>query len=39
MENGKIHVDGDIKELSDHINGGNIYHKGKLIVENGKKLI
>jgi len=35
MKNGKIHVEGDIEGLSDYISGGNIYHKGKLIVENG----
>jgi len=36
IKSGEIHVDGDIEELSNHISGGNIYHKGKLIVENGR---
>jgi len=39
MEGGKIHLNGDYESLSNYINGGNIYHKGKLIVENGRKLI
>jgi len=39
MEGGKIHLNGDYESLSGYISGGNIYHKGKLIVENGRKLI
>jgi len=39
MEGGKIHLNGDYESLSNHISGGNIYHKGKLIVEGGRKLI
>jgi len=39
MEGGKIHLNGDYESLDDYISGGNIYHKGKLIVENGMKLI
>ena len=38
MKDGKIHLNGDYKSLGDFILGGNIYHKGKLIVENGKRL-
>jgi len=39
MKNGKIHLNGDYKGLSKYISGGNIYHKDKLIVGNGRKLI
>jgi len=39
MRDGKIYLNGDYKSLSDYIYGGNIYHKGKLIVKNGEKLI
>ena len=39
MKDGEIHLNGDYESLSDHIKGGNIYHKGKLIVENGRKRI
>jgi len=39
MEGGKIHLNGDYKSLSDYIPGGNIYHRGKLIVKNGRRLI
>ena len=39
MERGKIHLNGDYKSLSDFIHGGNIYHKDKLIVKNGRRLI
>ena len=38
MKDGKIHLNGEYKRLSDEIYGGNIYHKDKLIVENGRKL-
>ena len=38
MKNGKIHLIGKYKSLSNHIYRGNIYHKDKLIVENGKRL-
>jgi len=39
MEGGRIHLNGDYKYLAGYILGGNIYHKGKLIVENGRMLI
>jgi len=39
MKRGKIHLNGDYEGLSDYIPGGNIYHKGKLIVKGGRKLI
>jgi len=39
MKGGEIHLNGDYEILSKYISGGNIYHKGKLIVENGRKLI
>jgi len=32
MEGGKIHLNGDYESLSNSISGGNIYHRGKLIV-------
>jgi len=35
---GEIHVDGKIRAILNDL-GGNIYHKGKLIVKNGRKLI
>jgi len=38
MKDGEIHLNGDYKSLSGYIPGGNIYHKGKLIVENGKRV-
>jgi len=38
MEGGKIYLNGDYKSLAGYIPGGNIYHKGKLIVENGERL-
>jgi formylmethanofuran dehydrogenase subunit C len=37
MTGGNIHLNGDY-QLSDRINGGNIYHKGKPIVLNGRKV-
>ena len=39
MKNGKIHLNGNYKSLSRDIYGGNIYHKDKLIVKGGRKLI
>jgi len=39
MEGGEIHLNGDYESLANPIYGGNIYHKDKLIVENGRKLI
>jgi len=39
MKDGEIHLNEDYEGLYDFISGGNIYHKGKLIVENGRKLI
>jgi len=39
MEGGKIHLNGDYERLSNSISGGNIYHKGELIVKGGRKLI
>jgi len=39
MKDGKIHLNGDHEYLSEYIHGGNIYHKGKLIVKNGRRLI
>ena len=38
MIDGEIHLNGDYESLGDYIHGGNIYHKGKLIVENGRNL-
>jgi hypothetical protein len=35
MTGGTIHLNGDYKSLSDDIHGGDIYHKGKLIVKDG----
>jgi len=39
MKGGEIHLNGDYEGLSNSISGGNIYHKDKLIVENGRKRI
>ena len=39
LSGGEIHVYGDYRLLPSDINGGNIYHKGKLIVKDGRKLI
>jgi len=39
MKGGEIHLNGDYESLSRNIFGGNIYHKGKLIVRNGRRLI
>jgi len=39
MKGGEIHLNGDYESLSDYIHGGNIYHKGKLIVKGGRRLI
>lgn len=39
MEGGMIHLEGDYKSLYNTIVGGDIYHKGKLIVKNGKKWV
>ena len=39
MKRGEIHLNGDYESLSRNIFGGNIYHKGKLIVRNGRRLI
>jgi hypothetical protein len=36
MEGGEIHLNGDYKSISKYIQSGNIYHKGKLIIKNGK---
>lgn len=38
MKGGEIHVNGDRGYLGIHIKGGNIYHRGKLIVKNGVEL-
>jgi len=38
MEGGEIYLNGDYESLSNSVSGGNIYHKGKLIVENGRRL-
>jgi len=38
MKDGEIHLNGDYESLG-YIYGGNIYHKGELIVENGRGLI
>jgi len=37
MKDGEIYLNGEYKSLSEHIHGGNIYHKDKLIVEGGKR--
>ena len=39
MEDGEIHLNGDYESLGGYISGGNIYHKGKLIVRDGRRLI
>ena len=41
MYSGEIQLNGDYKNLSDihFINGGNIYHKGKPILKNGKRTL
>ena len=39
MTGGEIHLNGNYVSLSDDIEGGNIFHKGKQIVKNGKRLI
>jgi len=39
MEGGEIRLEGDYYLLSDNVRGGSIYHKGKLIVKDGKRLI
>ena len=36
MNSGEIHLNGDYGSISTVIRGGNIYHKGKLIVKDGK---
>jgi len=36
MTGGVIKLNGDYDSISEHVEGGNIYHKGKLIVENGR---
>jgi len=38
MKRGEIHLNGDYEGLANYIHGGNIYHKDKLIVENGRKI-
>ena len=38
MKGGAINLDGNYEEISWAIKGGNIYHKGKLIVKDGKRL-
>jgi len=38
MRKGAIHVGGDYKSLATDIQGGDIYHKGNLIVKDGKKV-
>jgi len=38
MTGGSIYVGGKYTSLSDYIYGGNVYHKGKLIVKDGKTL-
>ena len=38
MENGEIYLNGDYESLGHLIHGGNIYHKGKLIVEEGRTI-
>jgi len=36
MEGGKIHINGDYESISKSISGGDIYHKGKQIIKDGK---
>jgi len=36
MEGGEIHLNGDYESLAGNIEGGDIYHRGKQIVRNGK---
>ena len=38
MEGGTIYLDGNYESISKDIQGGDIYHKGKLIVKDGVKL-
>jgi len=38
MTRGEIYLNGDYESLSDKIIGGDIYHKGKLIIKNGKPM-
>ena len=38
MEGGEINLNGDYDSLALDIKGGNIYHKRKLIVKNGRKI-
>lgn len=37
-EGGEIHLNGKYSSLADNIRRGNIYHKGKLIVKDGKRV-
>lgn len=37
MVGGIVNINGDYESLAGNIKGGNIYHKGKLIVENGRQ--
>jgi len=38
LRGGEIHLNGDYTFISEETIGGNIYHKGKLIVEDGRRL-
>jgi hypothetical protein len=38
MRGGTIHIENTYQSLSDEIHGGNIYHQGKLIVKDGKRI-
>jgi len=38
MKGGEIHLNGSYERISDRIKGGDIYHKGKCIVKDGKIL-
>ena len=38
MNGGKIYLNGSYGRISDFVYDGNIYHKGEIIVRNGKKL-
>ena len=33
---GEIHLNGDYESITRECDGGNIYHKGKMIIKNGK---
>jgi hypothetical protein len=38
MKGGKIYLEGEYKSITTMIQGGDIYHKGKLIIKDGKEV-